>query len=550
MAITSLNFVTQQLLPALITRGILEPTGINTANVTWKSVSFNYLNRTLNLLEIDHRHWLPVIQICKEHQCRFASMWGEEESDAFVITSCFYVAKQYFLLRTYLNDKQNPRIASAANIYYAANRLERHCHDLLGIDFVNSYDWRRWTRHQAWSASEFPLRRDYPLDHVNYTSSTPADSDYPFLTSSNLDLYHIPVGPVHAGIIEPGHFRFHAAGEDIVYLEERLGYLHKGIEKIATTRTAATLLSLAARVSGDGTVAHSWAAAMALENALCLKIPRSASLIRAILCERERVTNHLWDVAALCGDVAFTFGYYQLGRLREMWVRTNAAIFQHRLMMDVIVLGGVKIDLRIEQIASMLKEIKVLEGELKELQSIIEGNSSLNNRLCTTGVLAAAVASELGVLGFVGKASAVDFDVRRDFSYPPYDELNIAVPIAGCGDVAARFMVRWHEIFSSLQILSQLLELLANLDSRAIVVERIGLLPNSKVSGVGIVEGWRGEIITYVSIDEQGNVVRFFPRDPSWFNWLALEKLIYHDIVPDFPVCNKSVNGSYAGCDL
>jgi Ni,Fe-hydrogenase III large subunit len=358
-------------------------------------------------------------------------------------------------------------------------------------------------------------------------------------------VYEIPVGPIHAGIIEPGHFRFQAVGETVLNLEERLGYVHKGIEKIAEGRDPAGLARLAGRVSGDTTVAHAWAACMAMERAAGIAVPARALALRAVLAERERIINHVWDVAMICNDVSYAFGFYQFGRLREDWLRLNRTLFGHRLMMDRIIPGGVCVDIDTENIGAMLAQGDALNGELDELLPILADNASLQDRLVSTGVLSVELAARFGCVGYVGRASGQDFDVRRDAAYAPYDGLDITVPVLTAGDVAARLQVRIEEIRVSLRLQAQLL---GGLPAGELCAAWRTPAPDSE--GVGIIDGWRGEIISYVRFDSAGRIARYFPRDPSWLIWPALEKLIRGNIVPDFPVCNKSVNGSYSGQDL
>jgi Ni,Fe-hydrogenase III large subunit len=350
---------------------------------------------------------------------------------------------------------------------------------------------------------------------------------------------------VHAGIIEPGHFRFQAVGETVLNLEERLGYVHKGIEKRAQGRDATSLLRLAARVSGDSTVAHAWAACMAMERAAGIEVPARGLWLRALLAERERVINHLWDIAAICNDVAFTFTYYQFGRLRELWLRENARTFGHRLLMEALAPGGSPVDLQAEASQRLREQAARLPGDIDALFAIMDDNVSLQDRLVGTGTLPFELASRLGCVGYVGRASAQDYDVRRDSPYPPYDALALRIPVLQEGDVAARMRLRAEEIKASCALLG---ELLATLPSGP---TSVGWEPPAlDAEGLGIVEGWRGEVIAYVRFGAGGNIERYFPRDPSWLNWPALELLIRDNIVPDFPVCNKSVNGSYSGHDL
>lgn len=284
---------------------------------------------------------------------------------------------------------------------------------------------------------------------------------------------------------------------------------------------------------------------MAMEQAAKVEVPRRAAFLRAILAERERIANHLWDMASILNDIAFTFGYYQLGRLREDVLRTHGKIFGHRLLMDRIVPGGVAVELDNAAVRYLDREIDRLRRELDELVTIVDRNASVGDRLYTTGVLKAEDAIKLGCVGYVGLASGQDLDVRRDCPYPPYDELSVRVPVEQSGDVGARFWVRYKELRTALRLLRQLLERLPDGPTRVDLA-----VPEEGAEGLGIVEGWRGEIVAYVRFGPDGKIARFFPRDPSWLNWPALERLILGNIVPEFPVCNKSVNGSYSGVDL
>lgn len=486
--------------------------------------------------------WLKSGTEMHARDYRLAAIWAAHIGEFMQVNACFEKNGEYSLIRTEINSAQ-PEIDSLATVYPAANRLERHAHDMFGIIFAGHPNLTRWTRHKAWHKNEFPLRKDFVFK--TDTQETPPDNDYPFVRIEGSGVCEVPVGPVHAGIIEPGHFRFHIAGEDILNLEERLGYVHKGIEKIAEGRDINGLLRLAGRVSGDSTVAHAWAACMACEAAAKIEVPARALFMRAIMAERERIANHLGDIGAICNDVGFAFAYYQFGRLRELWQRLNLEIFGHRFMMDCIIFGGVKLDLSKLKIKAMHRQIAEFKEEAAELFTIIDRNDSLQDRLKTTGILKHDLAKKIGALGYVGRASGCSYDARQKLGYAPYDQINITVPVFMAGDVAARLKVRAKEILVALNALE---ELLAKLPLGAVSAEKNILPVNAE--GLGIVEGWRGEILTYVGFDGNGKVSRFFPRDPSWCNWPALELLIQNNIIPDFPVCNKSVNGSYAGHDL
>ncbi len=476
--------------------------------------------------------------------CRWVAGWGEDAgNDEIHVSACFEKSGAYLLARTVVH-RATPILLSHTPYFPGADRPERHTQDMFGVAFMDHPDARRWTRHQAWKDSAYPLRKDFPADG-HPLAQTPTDHDYKFFFAHGAGVYEIPVGPVHAGIIEPGHFRFQAMGEQVLNLEERLGYVHKGIEKIAEARDPEGLARLAGRVSGDTTVAHAWAACLAMERAADVEVPERALFLRALMCERERVANHLGDIGAVLNDVAFTFGFYQFGRLREDWQRLSREAFGHRFMMDRVVPGGVAVDLAAALIPRMREQIPVFRKQLDKLMAIINESPSVEDRLVTAGVLKPEHAKALGCLGYVGRASGADLDVRRDTPYAPYDRLKVTVPVYHYGDVAARVRVRAEECRAAFELIEALLNGLPAGSIRA-----AWRAPAAGSEGLGLVEGWRGEILTYVRFGEGGGIARFFPRDPSWTTWPAIELLIHDNIVPDFPVCNKSVNGSYSGHDL
>jgi Ni,Fe-hydrogenase III large subunit len=508
-------------------------------------------------LVLDHEDWAVAARLAAAMGMRHAGLWADPlDSDATAehrirVRACLEQAGDYLVLETDI-PLSRPLLGSQTSAYPGLDRLERHAHDLTGVVFTNhpfdsaqgKPNERRWTRHQAWPADRFPLRHDFPLS-ADPGRRAPADVDYPFVRVQGAGVYEIPVGPVHAGIIEPGHFRFHAMGEDVLRLEARLGYVHKGIEKLAVGRDPRGLIRLAGRVSGDSTVAHAWAACQSIERATGCLVPARALSLRALLAERERIANHLGDIGAICNDVGFTFAHVQCARLREQWQRRSRELFGHRLMMDALVPGGVVHDLTSEAFKTLRLDHAALRHAIEPLFEIIDDHPSLDDRLITTGILSATDARALGCTGYVGKASGLAFDVRRDNPYPPYAGLRVEVSVQQEGDVAARMRVRSAEVRGSLWMLDRLLDALPEGEIVAPLPT-----PGADAVGLGLVEGWRGEILCFVRFDANGRIARYFPRDPSWFTWPALERLILGNIVPDFPVCNKSVNGSYSGQDL
>ena len=291
--------------------------------------------------------------------------------------------------------------------------------------------------------------------------------------------------------------------------------------------------------------AHTWAACKACESAVGITLPRRALAIRAILAERERIANHLGDIGACCNDVGFAFAQMQCSQLRELWQRQNSAVFGHRLLMDVIVPGGVKCDLGPLQIELLNKDIEQLRYELGDLLPLLYEYPSLQDRLRPTGVLSLEKARELGVLGYLARASGECLDLRRDTPYAPYDDLVVTIPRGLDGDASDRLQIRGDEILVSLDLLE---EILKKIPAGEVAMEFPAV--QQDCSGISFIEGWRGEILAYVHLAADGAVSRYFPRDPSWLNWPALEVIVEGEIVPDFPLCNKSVNGSYSGHDL
>jgi Ni,Fe-hydrogenase III large subunit len=430
-------------------------------------------------------------------------------------------------------------------IFPAAGRMQRAAHDLLGVRAEGAEDRRKWLRHGAWTAGEFPLRKDFaPMLNPQSGAHSAAD-DYPFIRVEGEGVHEIPVGPVHAGTIEPGHFRFSVVGEAVLRLEERLGYKHKGIEKRFEGMTLEEGARLASRVSGDSTVAYGWAYAMAVESAVGATPPPRALWLRALLLERERVANHLGDLGFLANDAGLAFGLAQFLRLKEEWLRTHQALFGHRYLMDLVVPGGVARDVAGDGAARMRSEIEGLEETVARLKAIYDEHAGLQDRFIHCGRVAPQLAARLGLIGLAGRASAQSWDLRVEYPCAPYSELDVRMATHRNGDVAARVTVRFEEVFESLRLLRLILERLPAGD-HAVPVPA----PAPDSFGVGWVEGWRGEVFIALETGADGRIRRCHPHDPSWQNWPALEHAVIGNIVADFPLINKSFNLSYAGHDL
>ncbi len=430
---------------------------------------------------------------------------------------------------------------SVAQVHLPAARLERTVHDLFGLKALftakDNADERPWLDHGRWGIRA-------PLGAA--TPGPTAGEPYAFLTAEGAHLHQIPVGPVHAGIIEPGHFRFHAHGETVVRLEERLGYVHKGIEARMKGALPEKAARLAGRLSGDSTVAASLAFSQAVESALGVEVPARAVWLRALMAELERLANHFGDVGAICNDAAFAIMLAHCGVLREKVLRAADACFHHRLMMDRIKPGGVRSDLSDEGIVILRDLVRMARETFPALVALYRNTSSIQDRTVTTGHVKTALVRKFGAGGFVGRASGRAFDARRALPYAPYDQLPFEVPVLEEGDVDARLRIRVLEVDESLALITRLLE---NLPQGPVETE-LPPAPPEGAEGVALVESFRGDLLAFVRLDGEGRMARAHFRDASWFQWPLLEAAIEGNIVADFPLCNKSFNCSYSGHDL
>lgn len=426
------------------------------------------------------------------------------------------------------------RFFALSQVRPSAIRLERAIRDLWGLAPEGLDDQRPWLDHGRWGVR-------HPLGAPRLTEGRPFT--YRFLTAEGEGLHQIPVGPVHAGVIEPGHFRFHAQGETVVRLEERLGYVHKGIEGALAGKPLADAARIVGRVSGDSTVAYALAFARAVEAALGVEVPARAHWLRALMAELERLANHVFDIGAICNDAAFAIMLAHMGVLRESILGANDSCFGHRLLMDRVVPGGVAVDLAEEGWERLSRLLAGFRKGFEKAVALYDNTPSLLDRTTGTGVLPASLAHRFGAGGFVGRASSRGVDARKAPGYPPYDQLDFAVPVLAEGDVHARVMVRIEEVRASLRLVEQILRQMP----RGPV---LAPLPNRAGEGMAVVESFRGEVLVWLRLSEAGKVVRCHPHDPSWFQWPLLEAAIEGNIVADFPLCNKSFNCSYSGHDL
>ncbi len=485
---------------------------------------------------------LSACRLAWEQGGQLLALWASDERDR----------ERGFCLRVLLKDAagltllehtlpgEGARYPDLAPIFPVANRMQRAAFDLVGVE-CDADDQRPWLWQAAWPIDRFPLRRDFESS----PRWEPGQEDYPFVRVAGDGVHEIPVGPVHAGIIEPGHFRFQVVGEKVLRLEERLAYTHKGIEKRFEAFSLAEGYRLAGRVSGDSTVAYGWAYALAVEAISGGVAPARALALRALCLERERIANHLGDLGFLGNDAGFAFGLAQFSRLKEDVLRLNAEAFGHRLLMDIVVPGGVARDLDAGPAGALRAQCGRLSRELRVLREIYDEHAGLQDRFRGCGQVTPELAAQLGLTGFAGRASGRADDLRCDIPMPPYDTLAVRRATRTSGDVAARVAVRFDETHESLRLCENLL---AALPVGAIA----NPLPRAPAPGfaIGLVEGWRGPVVIALESGSEGVIRRCHAHDPSWQNWPVLEHAVIGNIVPDFPLINKSFNLSYSGHDL
>ncbi|MBS0338719.1 MAG: NADH-quinone oxidoreductase subunit C [Proteobacteria bacterium] len=494
--------------------------------------------------------WRECAEQLAAKGARLAALWACDERDragGARVLALYASAEGLLCLDLAVSDP--PWVfPDLSDLFPCAGRMQRAAHDLNGVRAVAhsgaAPDARPWLRHAGWPANRHPLARDFDAG----AQFAPTGERYAFVPVEGEGVHEIPVGPVHAGIIEPGHFRFSVVGEHVLRLEERLGYTHKGIEKRFEALGLLGGAKLAGRVSGDSTVAYAWAYAMALEGMAGIAPPPRAAWLRALLLERERIANHLGDLGYLGNDGGLAFGLAQFSRLKEDVLRLNERLFGSRYLMDRVIPGGVACDVDAAGADLLHAQGTVLAEELRTMRRIYEDHSGLQDRFIACGRLAPELAARLGVVGLPARASGIAIDARIEPGLAPYDRLEPRIAMLKNGDVAARVDVRFEEAFESLRLVGHILAALREEPAGGTAVEL--RLPPAGAFGLGWVEGWRGEVFVALEAGPDGSVRRCHPHDPSWQNWPAIEHAIIGNIVPDFPLINKSFNLSYSGQDL
>lgn len=480
-------------------------------------------------VRIDERDWIGLAMGCTQGLQDLLALWVDD--DAAHMGLGVPALRLRIIVSVPLKRGSFP---SVAKNHSPAIRLERTLRDLHGAEPKGLPDQRNWIDHGKWTSPPPGLKK----------GAVRPDTSYAFLAAEGEGLHQIAVGPVHAGIIEPGHFRFTANGEAVVRLEERLGYTHKGIEALCRGEDIATGARIAARISGDSTVAYSYAYALVIEAALKWRPPPRAVLLRGIMAELERLSHHMNDVGAICNDASVVVLHAHCTLLREDILQTANQWFGHRMMMDRIVPGGVASDLSAEGAGAIEALLVRCAAGFEAVVRVYDEAPSLQDRTVSTGIVSAELAKRFGAGGHVGRASGRAFDTRLNFPYAPYEELDFTMALHKEGDVDARVWVRIEEVRSSLALIRQMLKLL-------VPGPLMSSMPKARAGeGAAMVESFRGDVFVAVRLDERGQLANFHARDPSCFQWPLLEAAIEGNIVADFPLCNKSFNCSYSGHDM
>lgn len=465
------------------------------------------------------------------------------EQGCFKIRYVFGVPGENRFIIPYLKLKDKLEFPSITSVIHGALNYEKKIRTLFGLIPLEHPDPRPDVLHENWPGGLFPLRKDFALN----TRPELAQGSYSFKQVKGEGIYEIPVGPIHAGIIEPGHFRFSVAGEEIMLLEARLGFTHKGSEKLFESLSLAEKIRLSEKLSGDSSFAHSLAFCQALEQLCEVECSKRSLFLRVVYAELERLANHLGDIAAIMLDAGFSFGGANGSRLREMVLQLNEKITGSRFLRGVNLPGGVTRDLDQSAQVELSGRLDTIHKDFLEVIEIAENSYSLLNRLKTTGRVSREMAEDRGALGLAARACGMAMDARIDYPYAAYGDLKtLEIATAEDGDVYSRFLVRVKEVSNSVKIIQ---EALRQMPQEAVTFPSVVKLKHDSLA-VSCVEGWRGDIVYMILTDSGGRISRVAPRDPSFINWSLLGIAGLKNIVPDFPLINKSFNLSYTGNDL
>jgi Ni,Fe-hydrogenase III large subunit/Ni,Fe-hydrogenase III component G len=481
--------------------------------------------RFLNAIATDERHVKSVGAFVLRYF--FATEHGASVTSAYTVVSARIPADR-------------PSYASVASILPAAAWAERESHDLFGLQPVGHPDLRPLVLHEHWPQGVYPLRKDYPLEK----SPTFVDAPWTYPLVDGEGVFEVPVGPIHAGIIEPGHFRFQVMGDSVLHLEAKLFYTHRGLEKRVEGLDVSAGLAFAEQICGVCTVSHAISYATAAERLSGVTIPVRASYLRVLVAELERLYNHVGDLGNICAGIGYAYGSTAGSALKEQLLRANAALTGHRYLKGSIAVGGMALDVTDRQLLDLEQTLSQIEPRVEDLVQVVVTDDVVQNRFRKTGVLPMQSALDLGVVGPPARASGLSLDVRRDQPYGVYDDLEFEVPVQAEGDVFARYWQRLLEARQSFSLIRQVLNRLPE----GPVQKPIGTYRQESYA-VGVTESPRGENFHFLATDEAGRISRYHVRSAAYANWPAVAEAVQGNIVPDFPLINKSFELCYACCD-
>jgi formate hydrogenlyase subunit 5 len=492
-------------------------------------------------LAVSEAEFGPLVTALAARECALAALFCAEGFSPAARFSLFYVFVKGQVVLVLVRDVD--RIAtSVARLLPSACWPERECRDMFGIEFDGAFDERRLLLHETYPADLHPLQEAFSNGPVATRPSVDEAEEYPFRTVNGEGVYQVPVGPVHAGIIEPGHFRFSVIGEKIFNLEIRMGYKHRGIEKLAEGKTPAAVIPVAEAVSGDESMANATAYCLAVEKCTGTAVPDRASCLRTVLLELERVASHMGDQAGMLTDIAFPLGASQFAVLREDVFRMNQTLTGSRFLRGMAAVGGLSRDIRSGDLHELAAFITQLRTRYRVGLKIVLSTTSVLDRFAPTGVIRKSLLRPLNITGPIARAAGSREDVRVNHPYGCYDRFAPSVKPLHDGDVLSRFTVKAAEVLDSLDLIERVL---ASMPDGSVKNE-----PTVKDGyALSLVESARGQTLCWVWI-RNGVVARYKVRTASYCNWLSIEHAVQGEIVPDFPLINKSLNLSYAGTDL
>lgn len=500
------------------------------------------------MLQVKPENLRGAANICSANgKYPLAAMFGADETQqgkGLAIYCLFYNTdkRDMDVVKASFEDPNDLSYQSLTDLIPAAAWYERELKDMFGFEPVGHPDLRPLVLHESFPEDFHPLLKKYPADY-----QVTGKREYEMVTAKGEGLFEVPVGPIHAGIIEPGHFRFSQAGEAMLQLDAKLFFTHRGIEKAVENKTPEEALVLVERICGACSVANTLSYCQALEKLSDNAVPEKAWLIRTLAAEMERLYNHIGDTGNVCAGVGFSPIISMGSRLKEYLMQLNEQIAGNRFLRGLIIPGGVRFDIDNTVLDEILEVLADVEKEYKDIVHIMWEQNNFINRIRTTGIIRPNTAFVLAMVGVGARASGLARDSRKDFGYGIYDELDFNVVTETAGDVEARIKVRIGEVYESLNLVRQVIKRLKSCTDTQLSTD-LGTL-KANIGSWGISESARGDNLHWLMLDEEGRIDRLFVRSASYPNWPALTVAVQGDIIPDFPLINKSFELCYACLD-